>query len=75
MSDQRRKEKQLRLHKARATGLFALMVVIFIACIIFQDESSPRWLGYLRAFSEAAMVGALADWSAVTALFHPPLGL
>lgn len=75
MSDQRRKEKQLRLHKARATGLFALMVVIFIACIIFQDESSPRWLGYLRAFSEAAMVGALADWYAVTALFHHPLGL
>src|SRR5690606_37297448 len=33
------------------------------------------WVGYLKAFSEAAMVGALADWFAVTALFHHPLGL
>lgn len=32
-------------------------------------------MGYAKAFSEAAMVGALADWFAVTALFHHPLGL
>jgi len=33
------------------------------------------WIGYVKAFSEAAMVGALADWFAVTALFHHPLGI
>lgn len=75
MNPQQHKEKQLRFHKARATGLFLLMMVIFITCVIFQDETSPIWLDYVRAFSEAAMVGALADWYAVTALFHHPLGL
>ena len=75
MNPQQHKEKQLRFHKTRATGLFLLMVVIFITCVIFQDETSPIWLDYVRAFSEAAMVGALADWYAVTALFHHPLGL
>lgn len=33
------------------------------------------WMGYIKAFAEAAMVGALADWFAVTALFHHPMGL
>lgn len=75
MSDQEHKEKQLRFHKTRATGLFVLMALIFVACVAFQTESSPIWLDYVRAFSEAAMVGALADWYAVTALFHHPLGL
>ena len=75
MSNQQSKEQQLRFHKARATGLFVLMAVIFIVCTIFQHESSPICLAYVRAFSEAAMVGALADWYAVTALFHHPLGL
>ncbi|NLA51515.1 MAG: DUF445 domain-containing protein [Alcaligenaceae bacterium] len=75
MSDQQRKEKQLRFHKNRATGLFILMAIIFIGCTILQDSTSPLWLGYIKAFSEAAMVGALADWYAVTALFHHPLGI
>ena len=75
MSDQQQKEKQLRFHKTRATGLLLLMAVIFIVCTILQNKFSAIWLGYVRAFSEAAMVGALADWYAVTALFHHPLGL
>jgi uncharacterized membrane-anchored protein YjiN (DUF445 family) len=33
------------------------------------------WIGYVKVFSEAAMVGALADWFAVTALFHHPMGI
>lgn len=69
------KEQQLRRHKARATALFLLMAVIYVVTAIIQDESSPAYLGYIRAFSEAAMVGALADWYAVTAIFHHPLGL
>ena len=38
-------------------------------------QNFGHWVGYVKAFSEAAMVGALADWFAVTALFHHPLGL
>ena len=69
------KKKQLRKYKAFATGLFVLMVVIFIITTIIQKTNDSHWIGYVRAFSEAAMVGALADWFAVTALFHYPLGL
>lgn len=69
------KRKQLRKYKAFATGLFVLMAAIFIITTIFQKTHDSHWIGYVRAFSEAAMVGALADWFAVTALFRHPLGL
>ncbi|WP_160137154.1 DUF445 domain-containing protein [Chryseobacterium sp. c4a] len=69
------KRKQLRKYKAFATGLFVLMALIFIVTTIMQKSSSSHWIGYVRAFAEAAMVGALADWFAVTALFRHPLGL
>ena len=69
------KRIQLRKHKKFATGLFVLMALIFIATTIMQKTNLSHWIGYVRAFSEAAMVGALADWFAVTALFHHPLGL
>ncbi|GAA4163389.1 DUF445 domain-containing protein [Chryseobacterium ginsenosidimutans] len=69
------KRKQLRKYKAFATGLFVLMAVIFIITTILQKNNDSHWIGYVRAFSEAAMVGALADWFAVTALFRHPLGL
>lgn len=69
------KRKQLRKYKAFATGLFVLMAIIFIVTTILQKAHDSHWIGYVRAFSEAAMVGALADWFAVTALFRHPLGL
>ncbi|MCJ8152607.1 DUF445 domain-containing protein [Chryseobacterium sp. SSA4.19] len=69
------KRKQLRTYKAFATGLFLLMALLFIITTILQKHNGSHWLGYVRAFSEAAMVGALADWFAVTALFRHPLGL
>ncbi|MBC7556371.1 MAG: DUF445 domain-containing protein [Chryseobacterium sp.] len=69
------KKKQLFLYKSFATGLFILMAVLFFTLTILMKNNLSHWLGYLRAFSEAAMVGALADWFAVTALFHYPLGL
>ncbi|MFY7815798.1 MAG: DUF445 domain-containing protein [Chryseobacterium taeanense] len=69
------KRKQLRKYKAFATGLFLLMAIIFIATTLLQKNINSHWIGYVRAFSEAAMVGALADWFAVTALFRHPLGL
>lgn len=74
MTDEEKK-RQLRKYKAFATGLFLLMAVIFVMMTILQKTNDSHWIGYVRAFSEAAMVGALADWFAVTALFHHPLGL
>lgn len=69
------KKIQLKKYKTLATSLFLLMAVLFIVCTILQKSHQEHWIGYLRAFSEAAMVGALADWFAVTALFHYPMGL
>lgn len=69
------KRKQLRKYKGFATGLFVAMAIIFIITTILQKSNNSHWIGYVRAFSEAAMVGALADWFAVTALFRHPLGL
>lgn len=70
------KRKQLRTYKAIATGLFFLMMIVYILSeVMLHNRSHPGAWGYIGAFSEAAMVGALADWFAVTALFHHPLGL
>ena len=56
-----------------ATGMLAAMAVVFIATH-WLVGAHPAW-GYVNAFAEAAMVGGLADWFAVTALFRHPLGL
>jgi uncharacterized membrane-anchored protein YjiN (DUF445 family) len=56
-----------------ATGLLGLMALLFVVALVKQ-EAHP-FFAWLRAFAEAAMVGALADWYAVTALFRHPLGL
>jgi uncharacterized membrane-anchored protein YjiN (DUF445 family) len=56
-----------------ATGMLAAMAVIFVTTIGLVGDH-PVW-GYINAFAEAAMVGGLADWFAVTALFRHPLGL
>lgn len=69
------KELQLRKHKRIATGLFLLMAVVYGVMVYLQHQNPQNWMGYVEAFSEAAMVGALADWFAVTALFQYPLGL
>ncbi|MBO9618206.1 MAG: DUF445 domain-containing protein [Niabella sp.] len=66
---------QLRRHKALATGLFLLMALVFTGCVYLLKTSTAPWIGYVKAFAEAAMVGALADWFAVTALFHHPMGI
>ncbi|MGB6083074.1 DUF445 domain-containing protein [Moheibacter sp.] len=69
------KEKQLRKHKRIATGLFFLMAVVYGLMVYLRHISPQTWMGYVEAFSEAGMVGALADWFAVTALFRHPLGI
>jgi uncharacterized membrane-anchored protein YjiN (DUF445 family) len=56
-----------------ATGLLVAMAAIYLVAKS-QAGAHPAW-GFVRAFAEAAMVGGLADWFAVTALFRHPLGL
>ncbi|HEX3918199.1 MAG TPA: DUF445 domain-containing protein [Caulobacteraceae bacterium] len=56
-----------------ATGLLVLMAAIYVAAGFWLRQAP--WLGLVRAFTEAATVGACADWFAVTALFRRPLGL
>ncbi|HEV8381947.1 MAG TPA: DUF445 domain-containing protein [Gemmatimonadales bacterium] len=68
-------ERQARLEamKRRATGLLAVALLVFVAASLY--ESQFPWLGYVRATAEASLVGGLADWFAVTALFRHPLGI
>ena len=69
------KKAQLRLHKRIATGLFLVMALVYLSMVYLLKHNPATWMGYVKAFSEAAMVGALADWFAVTALFRHPLGI
>jgi uncharacterized membrane-anchored protein YjiN (DUF445 family) len=65
--------RDLRRMKLFATGLLVFAAVVFVVARSFEDEAT--WVGYVEAAAEAAMVGALADWFAVTALFRYPLGI
>lgn len=67
------RERALRRMKGWATGLLVLATVVFLAAKLL--ESRYPWLGIVVATAEASMVGALADWFAVTALFRHPLGI
>ncbi len=67
------KIRRLNAMKRLATGLLLLMAVVFV--VAHKAQESYAWLSYVRAFAEAAMIGALADWFAVTALFRHPMGL
>ena len=63
---------RLRRMKAVALGLLVLAAVIYL--VTLNLDHSGGW-GYVNTMAEAAMVGALADWFAVTALFRHPLGI
>ncbi len=68
------RRQALRKHQAFATGLLVLAAVIFLACSWWQSAGdAPGWVGYVRAAAEAGMVGGIADWFAVTALFRHPM--
>lgn len=66
-ADQERRRK-LRRMRGVATSLLVLAAVVFVLTL-----NQDGWLGFVHAASEAAMVGAIADWFAVTALFRHPL--
>ena len=73
VADAEAKQLQLDRMKRRATGLLVVMSAVFLAALVLE----PRYpgLGYVRATAEAAMVGGLADWFAITALFKHPLNI
>ncbi len=64
----------LRRMRMVATGLLVAMAIVY-ALARSQEATSHPVVGFIRAFAEAAMVGGLADWFAVTALFRHPLGV
>lgn len=71
--DQVAKARELRTMKLRATLLLIAVAALFVLMRIVTDGEG--WAGYVEAAAEAAMVGGLADWFAVTALFRHPLGI
>jgi uncharacterized membrane-anchored protein YjiN (DUF445 family) len=73
VADAEAKQLQLDRMKRRATGLLVVMSAVFLVALMLE----PRYpgLGYVRATAEAAMVGGLADWFAITALFKHPLNI
>jgi uncharacterized membrane-anchored protein YjiN (DUF445 family) len=73
VADAEAKQIQLTRMKRRATGLLVVMGVVFVAA--WSLEPGHPWLGYLRATAEAGLVGGVADWFAITALFRHPLNI
>ncbi|MFE1664013.1 DUF445 domain-containing protein [Microbacterium sp. P02] len=71
-ADQERR-RALSLMKTVALGALVFMAVLFVVAFTLQERYP--WLDYVRAAAEGGMVGALADWFAVTALFRHPLGI
>lgn len=68
--------RRLRRSRALATGLLAVAAAVFAATLaVPHPAAAAAWLPPLRAVAEAALVGGLADWFAVVALFRRPLGL
>jgi len=65
--------RQLAAARRRATALLAGVTVLFVA--VTAAGAHGTLLGYVQAGAEASMVGGVADWFAVTALFRHPLGL
>ncbi len=76
--DDTEKARQYAIMRRRATALLAAFTLVFLAAAVvshLRPGWHPLWVGMLRALSEAAMVGGIADWFAVTALFRHPLGI
>jgi uncharacterized membrane-anchored protein YjiN (DUF445 family) len=73
MASEAAKSRELQVNKRRATGLLVVMLVVFVILVAIGEDQG-LW-GYARAGAEASLVGGLADWFAVTAVFRYPLGV
>ena len=67
--------KRVRLVQMKRVATLMLVGVAVLFVVTRFLESRYPWLGFVRAFAEAAMVGGIADWFAVTALFRHPMGI
>ena len=67
------KHAKVRRMKWLASSMLLAMLGLLALSAAYRD--AHPWLGWVHAFAEAAAVGAIADWFAVTALFRHPLGL
>jgi uncharacterized membrane-anchored protein YjiN (DUF445 family) len=67
------RRRELTVRKRWATGLLAAVAAVFLVTAVWGGDAT--WVGYVEATAAASMVGGLADWFAVTALFRRPLGL
>lgn len=68
----RQREAELRRARRRASGLLLVATAMFASTFAMGDAT---WVGFLRSTAEAAMIGGVADWFAVTALFRHPFGI
>ncbi|MDB4915672.1 MAG: hypothetical protein JWM95_3316 [Gemmatimonadetes bacterium] len=78
VKDDSEKARQFAIMQRRATALLAVFAAVFVVTAVYSHRNpatAPFWMGLVRATAEAAMVGGIADWFAVTALFRHPMGL
>jgi uncharacterized membrane-anchored protein YjiN (DUF445 family) len=68
-----RRAQELRRWKRRANLSLLAALIVFLVSHLFGEEDGIN--GFIRAASEAALIGGIADWFAVTALFRHPLGI
>ncbi|HEU5169422.1 MAG TPA: DUF445 family protein, partial [Gemmatimonadales bacterium] len=73
VADEAARQAELKVMQRVATGLLGIAFLVFFVARLL--EPAHPWLGFVRATAEASLVGGLADWFAVTALFRKPLGL
>ncbi|MET7882312.1 DUF445 domain-containing protein [Streptomyces avermitilis] len=69
------KRRGVRRMKATATAMLLFVALVYVVAKWASHQGAGPWAEYVAAAAEAGMVGALADWFAVTALFRHPLGL
>ena len=72
-ANERLRRALLRRGRRRATGLLVAVAAAFVGLQLWGGDAT--WVGYVEAMVGAGMVGGLADWFAVTALFRHPLGI
>ena len=72
-SPEQLRRRQLVVTKRRASLLLAAVTGVFVVSSVWGRDAT--WVEYVQATAAASMVGGLADWFAVTALFRHPLGL
>lgn len=75
IADEALKRQRLVRMQRFALLLLVCAAIIFVITLVMQRSHEWIWLGYVRAAAEASVVGGVADWFAVTALFRHPLGI